>query len=75
MDFPQLIRGSADFVVYARSQPWDHAPGSLLLTEAGGHVGTLDGHDYDPRQPGQGRRNNRHCSTVGRRKWPAARFR
>lgn len=50
VDFPQLIRGSADFVVYARSQPWDHAPGALLLTEAGGYVGTLDGHDYDPRR-------------------------
>ncbi len=49
VDYPQLVRGHADFVVYARSLPWDHAPGSLLLSEAGGHVGTIDGGDYDPR--------------------------
>ena len=49
VDYPQLVRGYADFVLYARSHPWDHAPGSLLLTEAGGFVGTLDGEPYDPR--------------------------
>ncbi len=49
VDYPQLVRGYADFVVYARSHPWDHAPGSLLIHEAGGHVGTTDGAEYDPR--------------------------
>jgi fructose-1,6-bisphosphatase/inositol monophosphatase family enzyme len=50
VDYPQLIRGYADFIVYARSHPWDHAPGSLLLSEAGGYLGTLDGRDYHPWQ-------------------------
>jgi fructose-1,6-bisphosphatase/inositol monophosphatase family enzyme len=49
VDYPQLVRGYADVILYGRAQPWDHAPGSLLLAEAGGYVGTTDGHDYDPR--------------------------
>ena len=48
VDYPQLVRGYADFVLYARSHPWDHAPGSLLLAEAGAHLGTRNGTAYDP---------------------------
>ena len=49
VDYPKLIEGAADYALYRRAKPWDHAPGSLLLTEAGGFVGTFDGSPYRPR--------------------------
>lgn len=54
VDYPKLIEGEVDYILYSRSNAWDHAPGSLMVTEAGGHVGHLDGVDYAPRstQPG-----------------------
>jgi fructose-1,6-bisphosphatase/inositol monophosphatase family enzyme len=48
VDYPKLVEGAADYALYRRSNPWDHAPGSLLLTEAGGFVGTFDGSPYRP---------------------------
>jgi fructose-1,6-bisphosphatase/inositol monophosphatase family enzyme len=51
VDYPKVVEGSADYALYRRAKPWDHAPGSLLLTEAGGHVGTFDGSPYRP--PGE----------------------
>lgn len=48
IDYPKLVEGDADYAVYRRGKPWDHAPGSLLLREAGGHVGGFDGADYAP---------------------------
>ena len=49
VDYPHLIEGDTDFVLYGRrANPWDHAPGSLLLTEAGGYAGTHDGRRYRP---------------------------
>lgn len=48
VDYPHLVEGAADYALYRRAKPWDHAPGSLLLTEAGGFVGTFDGSPYDP---------------------------
>jgi fructose-1,6-bisphosphatase/inositol monophosphatase family enzyme len=49
VDYPRLIEGAADYILYGRSNPWDHAPGSLLVTEAGGAVGHPDGTPYGPR--------------------------
>ena len=49
VDYPKLIEGATDYIVYSRSNPWDHAPGSLLVTEAGGTVGHPDGTPYGPR--------------------------
>lgn len=49
VDYPKLIEGAVDYILYSRSNAWDHAPGSLMVTEAGGHVGHLDGVDYGPR--------------------------
>ena len=43
VDYPQLVEGAADYALYRRAKPWDHAPGSLLLTEAGGYVGIFGG--------------------------------
>ncbi|MFW5474960.1 inositol monophosphatase family protein [Knoellia sp. CPCC 206450] len=54
VDYPKLLEGEVDYILYSRSNAWDHAPGSLMVTEAGGHVGHLDGVTYGPRstQPG-----------------------
>lgn len=49
VDYPMLIQGAADYIVYRGRQPWDHAPGSLLLKEAGGFLGTFGGEVYDAR--------------------------
>jgi len=49
IDYPKLVEGEADYILYAKAAPWDHVPGSLLLAEAGGHVGTTDGRAYQPR--------------------------
>lgn len=54
VDYPSLIQGRADAVLYTRTKPWDHAPGSLMTTEAGGYVGTFDGAPYAPRGSGRG---------------------
>jgi fructose-1,6-bisphosphatase/inositol monophosphatase family enzyme len=50
VDYPRLVEGGADYALYRKAKPWDHAPGSLLLTEAGGFVGTTDGAPYRPQQ-------------------------
>jgi fructose-1,6-bisphosphatase/inositol monophosphatase family enzyme len=48
VDYPKLVEGAADYAIYHKASPWDHAPGSLLLSEAGGFLGTLDGEAYQP---------------------------
>jgi fructose-1,6-bisphosphatase/inositol monophosphatase family enzyme len=48
VDYPKIVEGEADYALYGGTKPWDHAPGSLLLREAGGYVGTFDGHPYRP---------------------------
>nr|ANY57929.1 Inositol monophosphatase [uncultured bacterium] len=48
VDYPHLAEGSADYALYRRPKPWDHAPGLLLLSEAGGYVGSFDGVPYRP---------------------------
>ncbi len=49
VDYPKLIEGEADYLVYSRSKAWDHAPGALMVAEAGGRVGHPDGSSYVPR--------------------------
>lgn len=53
VEYPCVVRGEKDFVVYHRLLPWDHAPGALLLGEAGGCVEHLDGARYHPRDRSQ----------------------
>jgi fructose-1,6-bisphosphatase/inositol monophosphatase family enzyme len=48
IDYPHLAEGDADYVVYGRANPWDHVPGGLVLTEAGGFLGTFAGGPYRP---------------------------
>ena len=49
IDLPHLVEGDVDYLLYRATKPWDHAPGALLVTEAGGAVATLPGTPYDPR--------------------------
>jgi fructose-1,6-bisphosphatase/inositol monophosphatase family enzyme len=50
VDYPKLVQGEADYALYRKAKPWDHAPGSLLLAEAGGFAGTFDGQTYLPQR-------------------------
>jgi fructose-1,6-bisphosphatase/inositol monophosphatase family enzyme len=47
-EYPLVATGKRDFALYWRVLVWDHAPGALLLSEAGGFVTHLDGQRYDP---------------------------
>lgn len=44
--YPRLCLGENDVSLFKRTLPWDHAPGSLFLSEAGGRVARWDGSDY-----------------------------
>lgn len=48
VDYPRLMEGAADYILYARNSPWDHSPGALMVAEAGGVVGHPDGTPYTP---------------------------
>jgi len=50
-EYPDIVDGTQDFALFWRSLPWDHAPGALLLHEAGGVLRQLDGSAYDPTSP------------------------
>ncbi|GAA2135038.1 inositol monophosphatase [Kitasatospora kazusensis] len=52
IEYPQIADGDQDFILYWRTLPWDHSPGSLLVTEAGGTSARLDGTPYHPEPPG-----------------------
>ena len=46
VEYPRIIEGYADFLLFWRTLDWDHAPGALLLTEAGGAIIRPDGSPY-----------------------------
>ncbi|WP_327089782.1 hypothetical protein OIE66_03930 [Nonomuraea sp. NBC_01738] len=48
VDYPRILDGEQDFVLFHRTLPWDHAPGTLLLAEAGGLSLRPDGTPYHP---------------------------
>ncbi|HET6160839.1 MAG TPA: inositol monophosphatase family protein [Dongiaceae bacterium] len=50
LDYLRLARGELDFILFGRAWPWDHAPGALLVAEAGGVVSHGDGTPYRPSQ-------------------------
>src|SRR5688572_19295601 len=52
-EYSAIIRGEKDFVIYYRLLPWDHAPGALAITEAGGAAIHLTGDPYSPLSPNQ----------------------
>ncbi|MCC7009993.1 MAG: inositol monophosphatase [Acidobacteria bacterium] len=53
IEYTAVLQGDADFVVYYRLLPWDHAAPALILTEAGGRVEHRDGRPYTPRSTNQ----------------------
>ena len=46
-EYTQIAQGLKDYTLYYRLLPWDHAPGALIVREAGGVVRHPDGRDYD----------------------------
>ncbi|MBX3626965.1 MAG: inositol monophosphatase [Rhizobacter sp.] len=46
VEYPAIVTGQQQFAMFYRTLPWDHVPGTLLLQEAGGHVGRYDGSAY-----------------------------
>ncbi len=54
VDYPKLIEGEADFLLYGHTKPWDHLPGTLMVTEAGGAGAHADGSSYSARSGGAG---------------------
>ncbi|HKX68797.1 MAG TPA: inositol monophosphatase [Intrasporangium sp.] len=46
IDYPKLVEGETDYLLYGSTRPWDHVPGSLIVHEAGGRVGRTDGQPY-----------------------------
>ena len=50
LDFCYLACGRAEIFFECRLRPWDIAAGTLILTEAGGHVTQLDGSAIDVTQ-------------------------
>jgi fructose-1,6-bisphosphatase/inositol monophosphatase family enzyme len=53
-EYPVVATGARHFTLYWRTLAWDHAPGALFLTEAGGTVTHLDGSPYRPATPRPG---------------------
>ncbi|GAA1117615.1 inositol monophosphatase family protein [Nocardiopsis metallicus] len=50
VDYPRLAEGGLDFMLFSQTMPWDHAPGGLLLSEAGGLSLRPEGTPYRPDQ-------------------------
>ncbi|WP_420140861.1 inositol monophosphatase family protein [Sphingomonas sp.] len=48
--YPRVLLGQNDVALFWRTFAWDHAPGALILTEAGGRVARFDGTPYAPTQ-------------------------
>ncbi|MCE7797042.1 inositol monophosphatase [Sphingobium sufflavum] len=44
--YPRVVLGQNDLALFERTLPWDHAPGVLFLTEAGGTALRADGSPY-----------------------------
>jgi fructose-1,6-bisphosphatase/inositol monophosphatase family enzyme len=51
IDYPRLLTGEVDALIYRWPKPWDHAAGALMMTELGAVPRLLDGTMYAPGQP------------------------
>lgn len=51
-EYSAIATGERDFAVFWRTLPWDHLPGTLFLSEAGGRVARWDGSPYRAGQDG-----------------------
>jgi fructose-1,6-bisphosphatase/inositol monophosphatase family enzyme len=54
IDYPDIVEGGQDFVLFWRTLPWDHAAGALIVTEGGGVAAHLGGQPYSPALPQAG---------------------
>lgn len=52
--YPRVMLGTNDLALFWRTHVWDHAPGALILQEAGGKVARFDGTPYAVTQTGKG---------------------
>jgi len=43
-----LVTDEKHFAINYRTYPWDHLPGCLIHTEAGGYQARFDGNRYSP---------------------------
>lgn len=65
--YPRLVTGENDIALFQRILPWDHAPGVLFLTEAGGRATHWNGEAYRVGSPGVGL-----IAAASERMWSAA---
>jgi fructose-1,6-bisphosphatase/inositol monophosphatase family enzyme len=54
VDYPRLLEGACDYLLYGHTKPWDHLPGTLMVHEAGGAAAHRDGSAYHARSGGSG---------------------
>ncbi len=66
--YPHLVTGDLDFLMFWRTLPWDHAPGTLIAQEAGCTVRRLNGSPYRADQEEHGL-----ISAAGPGAWQATR--
>jgi len=52
--YPRVMLGTNDLALFWRTHVWDHAPGALIVQEAGGRVARFDGTPYAIGQTGKG---------------------
>lgn len=52
--YPRVMLGTNDLALFWRTHVWDHAPGALIVQEAGGKVARFDGAPYTIAQTGKG---------------------
>ena len=50
-EYVLILSGERSFSAYTKLMPWDHAAGSFLVREAGGHSALLDMGPYDVAHP------------------------
>lgn len=53
VDYPRMMLGELDFLVYRHPKPWDHLPALLMLHELGGDIWYLNGAPYTPGSRGE----------------------
>ncbi len=51
IDYPRLLLGDVEALVYRNPKPWDHAAAALMIEELGGVARLLDGSPYAPGMP------------------------
>ncbi len=50
-EYLRLAGGGTDFALFTRTMPWDHLPGILIHSEAGGWTRRIDRSPYAPSRP------------------------